>query len=138
MKKLKRGLLYGLLAAILLFTGCGNRAPQAPEKVRDLELTVVSEDKLPEELLAAITEKKAAPFKFTFQDGDYLYICIGYGEQESGGYSITVEDLYLTENAVYVKTCLIGPGADVPNDGVKSYPYIVIKTEYLDYSVVFD
>lgn len=138
MKKLKRGLLYGLLAAVLLFTGCGNRAPQAPEKVRDLELTVVSEDKLPEELLAAITEKKAAPFKFTFQDGDYLYICIVYGEQESGGYSITVEDLYLTENAVYVKTCLIGPGADVPNDGVKSYPYIVIKTEYLDYSVVFD
>ena len=61
-----------------------------------------------------------------------------YGEQESGGYSITVEDLYLTENAVYVKTCLIGPGAEVPNDGVKSYPYIVIKTEYLDYSVVFD
>lgn len=122
----------------MLFTGCGNRTPQAPEKVRDLELTVVSEDKLPEELLAAITEKKAAPFKFTFQDGDYLYICIGYGEQESGGYSITVEDLYLTENAVYVKTCLIGPGADVPNDGVKSYPYIVIKTEYLDYSVVFD
>lgn len=138
MKKMKRGLLYGLLAAVLLLTGCGNKAPQAPEKVRDLELTVVSEDKLPEELLAAITEKKAAPFKFTFQDGDYLYICIGYGEQESGGYSITVEDLYLTENAVYVKTCLIGPGADVPNDGVKSYPYIVIKTEYLDYSVVFD
>lgn len=138
MRKMKRGLLYGLLATVLLFTGCGNRAPQAPEKVRDLELTVVSEDKLPEELLAAITEKKAAPFKFTFQDGDYLYICIGYGEQESGGYSITVEDLYLTENAVYVKTCLIGPGADVPNDGVKSYPYIVIKTEYLDYSVVFD
>lgn len=138
MKKMKKGLLYGLLMAAILLTGCGKKQPETPEKIRDLELTVVAEEKLPQELLAAITEKKAQPFKFTFQDGGYLYICIGYGEQESGGYSITVEDLYLTENAVYVKTCLIGPGADVPNDGVKTYPYIVIKTEYLDYSVVFD
>lgn len=138
MKKMKKGLLYGLLMAAILLTGCGKRQPETPEKIRDLELTVVAEEKLPQELLAAITEKKAQPFKFTFQDGGYLYICIGYGEQESGGYSITVEDLYLTENAVYVKTCLIGPGADVPDDGVKTYPYIVIKTEYLDYSVVFD
>lgn len=138
MKKMKKGLLYGLLIAALLLAGCGKREPQTPEKIRDLELTVVAEEKLPQELLAAITEKKTLPFKFTFQDGGYLYICIGYGEQASGGYSITVEDLYLTENAVYVKTCLIGPGADVPDDGVKTYPYIVIKTEYLDYSVVFD
>lgn len=138
MKKMKKGLLYGLLMVAILLTGCGKKQPETPEKIRDLELTVVAEEKLPQELLAAITEKKAQPFKFTFQDGGYLYICIGYGEQESGGYSITVEDLYLTENAVYVKTCLIGPGADVPDDGVKTYPYIVIKTEYLDYSVVFD
>lgn len=135
---MKRIVLYIMLGAMLLLVGCGKKEPEQPEKIRDLELTVVAEEMLPEELLAAITEKKATPFKFTFQDGNYLYICIGYGEQESGGYSITVEDLYLTENAVYVKTCLIGPGADVPNDGVKSYPYIVIKTEYLDYSVVFD
>lgn len=138
MRKMKRALLWGLLLMAVLLAGCGKDQQNPPEKIRDLELTVVAEDKLPEELLSAINEKKTAPFKFTFQDGGYLYICIGYGEQESGGYSITVDDLYLTENAVYVKTCLIGPGADVPKDGVKSYPYIVIKTEYLDYSVVFD
>lgn len=135
---MKRMLFYMMLGALLLCAGCGKKEQGQPEKIRDLELTVVAEEMLPAELLSVVTEKKTAPFKFTFQDGNYLYICIGYGEQESGGYSITVEDLYLTENAVYVKTCLIGPGADVPNDGVKSYPYIVIKTEYLDYSVVFD
>ena len=111
---------------------------EAPEKVRDLELTVVAKENLPEELLQIVESKKATPFKFTFNDGEYLYICVGYGEQESGGYSITVEDLYLTQNAIYAKTCLIGPGPDVPDDGVYSYPYIVLKTEYLDYSVVFD
>ena len=131
-------MFYMMLGVMFLLVGCGGKEQGQPEKIRDLELTVVAEEMLPEELLTVVTEKKTAPFKFTFQDGNYLYICIGYGEQESGGYSITVEDLYLTENAVYVKTCLIGPGADVPNDGVKSYPYIVIKTEYLDYSVVFD
>ena len=138
MKKLRQMLFFAMLGGLLVLAGCGKQEQGPPEKIRDLELTVVAEEMLPAELLSVVTEKKTAPFKFTFQDGDYLYICIGYGEQESGGYSITVEDLYLTENAVYVKTCLIGPGAEVPNDGVKSYPYIVIKTEYLDYSVVFD
>ncbi len=138
MKRMKRMMFYMLLGVMFLLVGCSRKEQGQPEKIRDLELTVVAEEMLPQELLTVVTEKKTAPFKFTFQDGNYLYICIGYGEQESGGYSITVEDLYLTENAVYVKTCLIGPGADVPNDGVKSYPYIVIKTEYLDYSVVFD
>lgn len=138
MKKIRAILFCGLLIVLSLFGGCGEKLQEEPVKIRDLELTVVAEEKLPEELLANISEKKMNPFKFTFQDGGYLYICIGYGEQQSGGYSITVDELYLTENAIYVKTCLIGPGADVPDDGVKSYPYIVIKTEYLDYAVVFN
>ncbi len=138
MKKIRAILFCGVLIALSLFGGCGKKLQEEPVKIRDLELTVVAEEKLPEELLANISEKKMNPFKFTFQDGGYLYICIGYGEQQSGGYSITVDELYLTENAIYVKTCLMGPGADVPDDGVKSYPYIVIKTEYLDYAVVFN
>lgn len=138
MKKIRAILFCSLLIAFSLFGGCGKKLQEEPAKIRDLELTVVAEEKLPEELLDNISGKKTNPFKFTFQDGGYLYICIGYGEQQSGGYSITVDELYLTENAIYVKTCLIGPGADVPDDGVKSYPYIVIKTEYLDYAVVFN
>lgn len=124
MKKWKIVFLWSFMALAILLSGCGKKQ-ETVEKVRDLELTVVAEDMLPEELLKVVAEKKNLPFKFTFQDGGYLYICIGYGEQESGGYSITVEDLYLTENAVYVKTRLLGPAADVPIDGVKSYPYIV-------------
>ena len=102
MKRMKRMMFYMMLGVMFLLVGCGGKEQGQPEKIRDLELTVVAEEMLPEELLTVVTEKKTAPFKFTFQDGNYLYICIGYGEQESGGYSITVEDLYLTENAVYV------------------------------------
>ena len=134
----KYSLLAGLVLVFLcVMCGCSKKEA-APEKVRDLELTVVAKENRPEEFLQIVESKKAIPFKFTFNDGEYLYICVGYGEQESGGYSITVEDLYLTQNAIYAKTCLIGPGPDVPDDGVYSYPYIVLKTEYLDYSVVFD
>lgn len=125
------------LAVMCMLTGC-KKAASGPQKLRDLELTVVAKENLPPELLQIIEEKKEQPFKFTFQDGENLYICVGYGMQESGGYSITVEDLFLAENAIYAKTCLIGPGPDVVQDGVCSYPYIVMKTEYLDYSVVFD
>ena len=41
-----------------------------------------------------MTEKKEASFKMTYADSGYLYLCVGYGKQDSGGYSITVDDLY--------------------------------------------
>ena len=133
--------LWILLVAWVFIVRClgGCSADTADEgKVRDLEFTVVGDGEIPEELRNTIEQKKTSPFKLTYSDDQGLYIVTGYGEQESGGYSIVVEELYLTENAIYVKTCLMGPGADVPDDGVKSYPYIVIKTEYLDYAVVFN
>ena len=83
-----------------------------------------------------IKEKKEEPFKFTFTDGENLYICIGYGKQDRGGYSITVDALYLTEDAIYVETTLLGPDDGEKSQKIASYPYIVIKTESLDQTVV--
>lgn len=64
--------------------------------------------------------------------------------QETGGYSITVNDLYLTGNSIYVDTNLIGPGPEnrevyrVQEKDSASYPYVILKIEYMDKSVVFD
>lgn len=107
------------------------------EKVRDLEFTVVGEADLPEELKNVIGEKKAAPFKLTYTDDQNLYIVVGCGEQQTGGYSISVRELYLTSNAIVVDTELIGPQAGEQSGMEKSYPYIVIKTEYLEEPVIF-
>lgn len=107
------------------------------EKVRDLEFTVVGDTDLPEELKHVIGEKKAAPFKLTYTDGQNLYIVVGYGEQETGGYSISVRELYLTENAIVADTELLGPQAAEQTGSEKSYPYIVIRTEYLEEPVIF-
>lgn len=107
------------------------------DKLRDLDFTVVSDDRLPEELKAILEDKKQNEFKITYTDDKYLYICIGYGEQQTGGYSISVRELYLTENAIYVDTDLLGPSATEVIKETLSYPYIVIKIEYLDKTVVF-
>ena len=61
-----------------------------------------------------------------------------YGEQETAGYSITVNDLYETGNAIYIDTNLIGPGPEEKGKNTPTYPYIVVKTENLNKSVVFD
>ena len=107
-------------------------------KIKDLEYTIITEDNIPEELLSAIEQKKEGTFKMTFEDRGFLYVCIGYGVQQTGGYSIAVKEVYETSNAVYVDTDLIGPEPEEKSSPVASYPYIVIKLEFVDKPVVFE
>lgn len=139
MSELEKRILSVMAVCILCMgvIACG-RKQDPMEKIKDLEFSVIAEDKLPEELLSMIEEKKAEPFKLTFQDQGFLYICVGYGEQETGGYSIAVNDLYETGNAVYIDTNLIGPGQEEKGRLVPSYPYVVVKTEFVDKPVAFD
>ncbi len=130
--------LLGIFAfCLLLLSGC-NFLSDSSGKVRDLEFTVVSEENLSEELKALLEERKENPFKVTFNDKEYLYICIGYGKQQTGGYSIAVDSLYLTEEAIKVSTSLLGPGPEDAATLSASYPYIVLKTEFLDIPVIFE
>ena len=135
MKK-ARGLLISLILMMaILLTGCQMMSSEKV-KLRDLDFTIQSEETIPTEVMKMIKEKKEEPFKFTFTDGENLYICIGYGKQDRGGYSITVDALYLTEDAIYVETTLLGPDDGEKSQKIASYPYIVIKTERLDQTVV--
>ena len=98
---------------------------------------MVGDGEVPEELKNIIGEKQAAPFKLTYSDGQGLYIVQGYGEQETGGYSIAVRQLYLTEDSIVFDAELIGPEKGEDGGTEKSYPYIVVKTELLENPVVF-
>ena len=135
---MKRGIAL-VVSVLLIFVlaGCTMLSNERV-KLKDLDFTILGEEKIPEELLSIIGEKKAEPFKITYSDRDYLYICIGYGEQATGGYSIAVNELYLTDTAIYVNTELLGPEASEKKNPTPSYPYIVIKTEYLDQTVIFE
>lgn len=128
-------LLFWVLMVRFL-TGCSVEK-ENQDKVRDLEFTVVGEAELPEELKNLVEEKKAAPFKLTYSNDQGLYIALGYGEQATGGYSISVEELYLTENSIVIDTELKGPEKGETVGVEKSYPYIVVQTEYLENPVIF-
>ena len=108
------------------------------EKVQDLDFTVVQEAEIPPELLSLIEEKKTEAMKHTWTNGDYLYVIIGYGEQKTSGYSIIVEDLYLTSNAICVNTELLGPGNGEETAAATTCPYMVLKLENLNMPVVFE
>ena len=126
-----------LLMICILFSGCSYAKP-SDKKIKDLEFTVISQERISEELAKIIDERKADDFKLTYHDGDYLYLVVGYGEQATGGYSIAVDALYLTEDAIKVRTTLLGPGPDDAKTEVPSYPYIVMKIMYLDKTVLFE
>ncbi len=133
-----RGLLCSLLMFVALsVTGC-TMLSEEKIKLRDLEFTVLSEEKIPEQLKTVIEERKSQPFQITYTDNNYLYVCIGYGEQSTGGYSIAVNELYLTDTNVCVSTNLLGPEATEKSNKTPSYPYIVIKTEFLEQTVIFE
>ena len=75
--------------------------------------------------------------KNTYTTEDAIYLIVGYGEQKTSGYSITVNECYLGKDAVYLDTSLIGPTKGEKIDEVPTYPYIVIKIEKREEPVVF-
>lgn len=138
--RIKKVLIFVLFILGSLLMGC-SKTEDPSEKIKDLEFTVLAEENIPEELKAIIEEKKENPFKVTYQDNGFLYICVGYGRQVSGGYSIMVNGLYLTQNAIYADTSLVGPDPAEKSESKRnspSYPYVVLKTEAIDKPVVFE
>ncbi len=107
------------------------------DKVSELDFTVVEDKDLPVELKKLIDSKKENTLRMTYTTKDYTYIVVGYGTQETSGYSIKVNDLYLGKNAVYVDVSLMGPAADETVSETKTMPYIVLKIEKRDETVIF-
>lgn len=108
------------------------------EKIRDVPYTVVSQDEWPKELTKLIEEKRKEPFQMTFQDGDDLYLCRGYGQQQRGGMSIQVKELYEVKNGICFSSVLTGELVKEQSDTLPSFPVIVVKIEYENKVVVFD
>ena len=128
--------LLTLIVATLWLAGC-SASKDNGDKVRDLDFTVAGDMDVPDELKKLIAEKQQQPFKLTYSDEQNLYIAVGYGVQPTGGYSISVNDLYLTDNSIVINTELKGPEKWENAGTEQSFPFIVIKTEYLENPVVF-
>ncbi|MBQ3061490.1 MAG: protease complex subunit PrcB family protein [Lachnospiraceae bacterium] len=128
--------LSGVLLIAIYMGACHSKT--SDEKVDDVEFTVCDDSKVPKEFLGEINKKKEQTFVSTFSDGEFMFIAKGYGRQETGGYSISVTDLYYTKDKIVMKTKLVGPGQkDLVLRGA-TYPYIVVKMEYSQKDVVCD
>lgn len=124
---------------LFLLSGCGGRREHED---RDIDFTVCSDSKLPEELLKIINEKKEKPFKLAYVNSSYMYIVIGYGEMPRANYNVAVERIYSTGKEIIVKTNLYTEQATlsdgVPHGESSMYPYIVIKCEKYDVPVTYE
>lgn len=131
-------LITSIISICLIFclTACTVQK-LSTDKIRDIDFTVVKEEDIPKELMTMITEKETLPFKLTYADQGALYVAEGYGEQPTSGYSIETKECFETQNAIYVHTNLIGPSKEEKIVEAKTYPYIVIKMEFIDKNVVF-
>lgn len=127
------------IVLILMIAGVlsGCIVEQGRDKIEDLEFTVMDPADLPEELQQQIAARQEEDFSLTYSDEEYLYIARGYGEQETGGYCISVDQCYRTSNTICVKTTLTGPEAGENVNTAPSCPYIVIKLELRQEEVVF-
>lgn len=132
---IKLSFLVFLFILPLYFTiGCEKKEEK---KTSSVDFTVVTEGDIPKDLKKLIKERRKNPFELSYSDGSYLYIVKGYGKQETSDYSIIVNDFYLSGDNLVFDTDLSGPGQDANVSGKASYPYIVIKTEYIENSIIF-
>ena len=116
--------------------GCKMRVlPQ--EERQEVSFTIISKECIPDSLAKLIEERKEEEMKLTYVDQGKRYIVIGYGKQNSGGYSIYIKDFYKTENAIYVDTCLMGPKEKKEVQETSSYPVMVLRISEMGLPVVF-
>lgn len=107
------------------------------EEGQKVDYTVVKEEDLPEEIKTLAESRKKQEFQMAYQSGSELYLIKGYGQQMGGGYSIQIEKLLMTKEAILFKTNLLGPSQDEKRSVEPSYPYIVVKMEYRNLPVTF-
>lgn len=123
-----------LAAAVLTLFGCGAFTADR-EKQNDLKYEMVDIQSVPEKLSEQIEKKKQDPFFLAYGEGDWLYIAVGYGKKETGGYYAEVKEVYETKNTVFVKTSLTGTGEGEEKEETV-FPYIVFRIPYTEKRII--
>jgi len=142
MKNILKGIAAIIIAVLMAFlmaqlSGCSMEDIDR-EKLRDLEYEEVEEEYIPEEIYQELITDKENFNRKAYICSDQLYIVVCYGAQPTEGYTIDVDQLYESSNAIIVETTLKGPSRQEKVAEVISYPYIVLKVECIDKTVVFN
>lgn len=135
MKKWTAGILLIVMCCSLW--GCSIEKVRAKDGVKP-EYTVMKEEDFPDKVRELVEQNREKEFQMTYQDNGFLYLMKGYGKQETGGYSIQVQDLSLWDNAIHLETMLLGPKEGEELTGEPSFPCLVIKMKYREEPVIFE
>ncbi len=130
------GKLFPVLGLCLLLTGCGIGG-ETKGTGTELDFTVVKPEEIPDELKKVMEEHKEEEIQIVFEDKGSLYAVRGYGKQETGGYSISVDECLEGESKISIATTLIGPSQTEGLSKDPSFPVIVLKMESRDKEVEF-
>ena len=121
----------------LVLTGCGMFSGDDGARA-GLDFTVVEADEVPAELKKVIEAHREEEIQIVFEDKGSLYVVRGYGKQNTGGYSIAVDECSEGEENIHVATTLIGPSQTEGLSKDPSYPVIVLKIQNRDKEVSFE
>lgn len=125
-------LLLGILAG-----GCGFFGKDGGQ-YRELDYTVVKAGEIPEEVQKLMQNQGEQPFQMTYKSDGWLYIMRGYGRQKTGGYSIKIRGVGISEEKLHVKYELLGPQTKEEQKGEGSLPWVVLKLEDPGCPVMFE
>ena len=128
--------IVGLTVLLLpVFFGCGKKEDDRSGR-SEVDFEVVPKEELPAPLAEAVEENKKDEIRMTYMDGEDLYLVRGYGEQATGGYSISVLECSEDEEKVYLDTRLLGPENPDEISRDPSYPYLALRIDMRDKEVV--
>ena len=68
-------------------------------------------------------------------DLDFIIIC--YGAQPTTNYSISIQEIYEAEKAIFISSMLMGPSKKEKVIETETYPYIVSRLDYNEKTVIF-
>ena len=128
--------IVGLTVLLLpVLFGCGKKEDDRSGR-SEVDFEVVPKEELPAPLAEAVEENKKDEIRMTYMDGEDLYLIRSYGEQATGGYSISVLECSEDEEKVYLDTRLLGPENPDEISRDPSYPYLALKIDMRDKEVV--
>lgn len=133
---MKRKFVWMLICIILCFgsTRCVKKDKQGQrEKV---VYVICKRDVVPTQLGELIDEQKTQAFHFTYTTGDFTYYVVGYGRQPGSGYKIKVKEFSADQTHIYIDTTLEGVTKEHQRKG-RSYPYIILKSQFYEKDVIF-
>ena len=137
--KRKTVLVCLLLGFLVMLCACQKKGEteRSYENAQDVSFEIVSGSDVPYKDNEKIFKLKEEGFGFSYRDGDVMYTAFGFGQQNTGGYSIQVLAVKETESAIIIEAQLIAPEAEEVIVNQPSTPYMILKMANAEKDVQF-